>query len=285
MDSTIPRREFCTQPHLAKLHRAVLPTSVLVMLAFWVVLLFLGRACVHVRPALIRLCLLLDVTTALAAYLCHLILTDLQRTRFVLSRDKLVVVSARRTKALSLGDVQEVGYRGLPLGHGHGYLRATSGRLVLPFVIQDIHSLVAGLRENLARIGKESISSGESARRLQCAATIADLRAARASHALGPVTGYALMLAALSLLTARWIWMLPVPISVAWSLCGAIFPLLGFLVADLILSVRSAFLLERDPKTLPDLPVTTTYARVAVTTTCVYLACGILFRSIGQTCF
>jgi hypothetical protein len=204
-------------------------------LVFVVWVPFLMEACSGgvADPSVVRAAAAITAAFALLAVLGGLGKREFDRTRFIVSHERIVRSDAYRTVSIAWRDIVTVRNRKFPGAKRALELTASGARILLPSTIAGFGRLCAGVRRGLEQAGRGTLMDSVQLRAMAAAGDMAERWNRRAKNAFWPLSAATVGVLLFNAFVASRVWGTGTLSLVVWAGIGLPLPLLVYAVADI----------------------------------------------------
>jgi hypothetical protein len=249
-----------------------LPTVVLTLLFFD-----------HLYAPLVRLSLIANLTVFFLALLCSMVLHEVCGTTVSVSDDGVVRKSPYKSARIFFENVTSFRYVRIPVLGGFGLIKVPGGSITLPFLIDGLDGCIEAVVRGLAAFGKRDAFNTGNIEEFRLRAIANGLSVRRMERTIPALSRIAVGAAAVSLLAAEVFWGLSFRLVLSWTIAGAVFPIVGYLIAEMLLRRRDVRTSTHDGAAPPDSQSPqaeeTVYRWVGAATAAVYAVAGIIIKT------
>jgi hypothetical protein len=256
----------------------------------WLPTLALNAFLMHqVFMPLIRFSLVLNLTVFFIALLFSMVLHEVCGTTYAVSDTAIVKKSPYKTSLLHFENVTRFLYVRLPMINGFGLIKVPNGSIRLPFIIDNLDDCIEDIRRRLANCGRLNAYDHRNIEEFKCRAVVNGISVHRMQRTIRALFQIVIGSIAQSAFIAQFFWEMPLKWVLSWTLIGAVLPVIAFVTAEMILNyfaVRKArcnaasLLAESGADGKDELDESLLYWRVGAITAIIYVAAGIVFKSL-----
>ncbi len=277
------------KPHryLFTLGKAVPRFTIGLSILIWLPVIFFSALVFHeIFMPLVRLSLMVNLVVLFAALLFSMVLHEVCGTTYTISDTAIIKESPYKTALIHFENVRRFFYFRLPLIKGFGVLKVAGGSIRLPFTIGNLNFCIEDIRKRLDACGRTDAYSGADIDEFAFKAVINETSVTRMERTIPRLFQIVMATLAESALIAQVFWLMPLTWVLVWTVFGAIFPIIGFLIAELALNHVAVGIARNDrasvsalqPHFSPGIDESKIYWTVGLVLTMVYLIAGILFK-------
>ena len=146
--------------------------------------------------------------------------------------------------------------------------------------MENLFEFIQSIEEILKRDSKQSTLNKKEISRFKLNARISDFNLRQTYTVITPLFYIIFSFLFLSSITAFLIWRLPFLLSIFWIILSLLFPCIGHLSATLIITQKCSIQLKQNIDIQLVCDTVRIYSLTALVTGILYLACGIIFKSL-----
>ncbi len=244
---------------------------------------------------LLRLSVFVSITLLFLALLAAIVLHEVCGTVIKISETSIVRKSPYKTIVVHFDRITEFKYFGFPLIKGFGRIQVGGGSLLLTFFIDRLDECIEEIRLRLDASGKRNVYNERNIFNFKQKAIISELGVKRMLRGIAALYQFTLGSIAISFFVSTFFWEASNRIAsfqmvISWALAGLVFPIAGFLFAEVVLNVRTIHAVRKCERENP-FPVQLdhsglligelkTYWFVGFATVLIYVVTGIFFKKL-----
>lgn len=271
-------KKFLIHPSIFLVKKVIVFSFYVIIVICWIIpYLFQGSLSIY-RVELLRFALSMSVTIILGVYFLKMLFFELANTTYILSADRIIKRSPRKTKILLFSEIISFRYIKLPIGLG--IIRTSEKKIYLPLFVENLFELIQSIEEILKRDGKQSTLNKSEISRFKLNARISDFTLRQTYTVITPLFYIIFSFLFLSSITTIFIWRLPLLFSLFWIIFSLLFPCIGHLGATLIITQKISAQLKQNINIQPVCDTLRVYSITALVTGIIYLICGIVYKNL-----
>jgi hypothetical protein len=279
------------KPHryLFTLGKSIPPVTIGCSVLCWLPTLFIEVFLFHhLYMPLLRLSLVANLTVFFLALFFSMILHEVCGTTYSISETTIVKKSPYKTALIHFENVTRFLYVRLPLVKGYGLIKVPSGSLRLPFTIGRLDACIEEIRQRLEACGKQGAYDHRNLEEYKFKAVINEMSVERMQRTIPMLFQIIIGGMAESAFIAQFFWEMSLKWVLSWTFSGVVFPVMGYLIAEMILNHRTirrarhhSASLVPDPKSTSDsiIDESKIYWLVGLVTAMVYTVAGLIFKN------
>jgi hypothetical protein len=209
-------------------------------------------------------------------YLIQMLFFQFKNTVYILTEEQLIKRNPVKIKTLNLTDIAEFRYFNYL---GVGIVKTETQTMFLSLIIENLPELIESIEGYLERKQRSSSFNKKESDTFKFHAHIAGFHLNHSTKIIFPLFYIIIFSLFISSLTAFFIWTVPVPAALIWTLCGVIFPCSGFLTATTIILRDVSIQIKKLGAIKPDYKTSTVYMYTTLITSLAYLIAGIVFKN------
>jgi hypothetical protein len=230
-----------------------------------------------------RLAIDLGLTVVFLGLVRLTLTREIRETAWIMGDGCVTKRNPYRIVTIDFGQVVRFRYIRIPFLFRYGVLRFQGGIAGISFRTQNLHGLIAALRESLVAAGKADVFDENNIRDFLLEAHCAGLSSRRLARLMPYYAGALMLLCAMSTLTALFLWRFPFSLSFFWSVFSLLLYLAGIVSAEFVI----AFYLKRAHAAQGTWPVQDDagglYLFVGTIFLVLYLSCGMALKALFQS--
>ena len=271
-------KKFLIHPSIFLVKKVIVFSFYVIIVTCWIIpYLFQGSLSIY-RVELLRFALSMSVTIILGVYFLKILFFELANTTYILSADRIIKRSPRKTKTLLFSEIISFRYSKLPIGLG--IIRTSAKKIYLPLFVENLFECIQSIEEILIRDGKQSTMNENEISRFKLNARISDFTLRQTYTVITPLFYIIFSFLFLSSITTIFIWRLPLLFSLFWIIFSLLFPCIGHLSATLIITQKISTQLKQNIHIQPVCDTVRVYSITALVTGILYLICGIVYKNL-----
>jgi hypothetical protein len=228
---------------------------------------------------IIRLSFMCSLVITFIALLSSIILHELRGTVYVVSETGIIKKSPYKVSVIHFDRVAEFRYVHFFFFNGFGSISVPGRVIRLPFIIEHLPELIQDIQNRLNDQGKQNAYSAQNILEFREKSLVSEQGVSRISNAIPRLYQIVIIGMAESAFVAQTFWHMSIKPVLFWTLCGLIFPIAGFVVAELFLSFKSIKALRQKSPDGVFINESNVYLYVGVITAVVYMLMGIVLKS------
>ncbi len=273
-------KNFSIHPSISLVKDTLVFFSYLCIVICWLIPNLLQGPFLIFQAQLIRFAFYMSLTLLLILYLTRTVFITIRDTLYILSEDKLIKRNPFKMHVIPLSEVTAFRFIQIPLGFGFGYIKTSSKKLRLTFLIDNLVELIQLLEVYLSKENGQSIFKSSEIEAFKHQARIADFHLRETFTIIKPLTYLIFGFLILGTVTTFWFWRLPLLFAIAWIIFSVTVPCIGFLVAYTVITKAISRQLTQSGSIAPEFDTSRIYSFTALITACTYLLIGIIFKNI-----
>jgi hypothetical protein len=218
-----------------------------------------------------------------------MVLHEICGTTYTISDTAIVKKSPYKTALIHFENVTHFLYVRLPLINGYGLIKVKSGSIRLPFIIDRLDKCIEDVRQRLSACGKQDVYDHSDIEKYTFKAAINGVSVRRMERTVPVLFQIVIGSIAGSAFIAQFFWEMALKWVLSWSFSGVVFPVMGYLIAEMILNRFTIRKAMRDRTSFTSIPSADVagaideskiYRWVGAITAIAYAAAGIVFKKL-----
>jgi hypothetical protein len=193
----------------------------------------------HLYMPLVRLSLVANLTVFFVALFFSMVLHEICGTTYSISDEGIIKKSPYKTVHIHFENVTRFRYFRFPFIGGFGLIKVPSGSIMIPFITERLDHCIEDIRQRLEACGNQNSYDTGNIEEYKFKAFLNEISVRRMERTIPMLLRITVGSAMASVLIAQVFWGLSFRSVLSWTFWGAVFPIIGYLLAEMLLRYRN----------------------------------------------